>query len=205
MNDRLMIAAMAMQGMYTNERYNSISFADTANEALKQADALLAAAGEKEKPQEAGCACRWRNGEDKPYTRCGLHQGWFEVIAEWAERAKAAESKLAACERERDRSQSFAEGLQAELTEAIDARNAAEQSKERLAENLRKTRAAKFVCEQEAEAASIVIAALKRRLEPLTEDEARELANMTTGLNVSEAFFQATVNRADRIRSRRQP
>ena len=102
MNDRLMIAAMAMQGMYTNERYNSISFADTANEALKQADALLAAAGEKEKPQEAGCACRWRNGEDKPYTRCGLHQGWFEVIAEWAERAKAAESKLAACERERD-------------------------------------------------------------------------------------------------------
>ena len=50
MNDRLMIAAMAMQGMYTNERYNSISFADTANEALKQADALLAAAGEKDDP-----------------------------------------------------------------------------------------------------------------------------------------------------------
>ncbi len=67
-----------------------------------RAQALLAAAGEKEKPQEAGRACRWRNGEDKPYTRCGLHQGWFEVIAEWAERAKAAESKLAACERERD-------------------------------------------------------------------------------------------------------
>ena len=75
MNDRLMIAAMAMQGMYTNERYNSISFADTANEALKQADALLAAAGEKE-------SC----------PRC---------VAYAADR-HAAESKLAACEREMD-------------------------------------------------------------------------------------------------------
>lgn len=195
MNDRLMIAAMAMQGMYTNERYNSISFADTANEALKQADALLAAAGEKDITDKQMIGIL--DGQVRAL-KAEIEVHHPAVCAEY-------ESKLAACERERDRSQSFAEGLQAELTEAIDARNAAEQSKERLAENLRKTRDAKFVWEQEAEAASIVIAALKRRLEPLTEDEARELANMTTGLNVSEAFFQATVNRADRIRSRRQP
>lgn len=54
-----------------------------------------------------------------------------------------------------------------------------------------------------AEAAEAKVARLERQLEPLTEGEAKEIADMTTGLNVSEAFFQATVNRADRIRARR--
>jgi len=95
MNDRLMIAAMAMQGMYTNERYNSISFADTANEALKQADALLAAAGEKDDP-----------ATHEDCVSVAVHNAVMDRLQvdfdALRARAEAAESKLAACERERD-------------------------------------------------------------------------------------------------------
>ncbi len=140
MNDRLMIAAMAMQGMYTNERYNSISFADTANEALKQADALLAAAGEKE-------SC----------PRC---------VAYAADR-HAAESKLAACEREMD------------------------QGKEDL-----------FTAECRLTDREKQIAALKRRLEPLTEDEASDFAWQW---DMAASSAVRLVGFADRSRSRRQP
>jgi hypothetical protein len=191
MNDRLMIAAMAMQGMLASP--DCIGDAQAVSgDAIECADALLAAAGE---------------GDITDKQMVGILDGQVRALKAEIEVHHPAvcaeyESKLAACERERDRSQSFAEGLQAELTEAIDARNAAEQSKERLAENLRKTRAAKFVCEQEAEAASIVIAALKRRLEPLTEDEASDFA-WQWDMAASSAVRLA--GRADRIRSRRQP
>ncbi len=41
----------------------------------------------------AGCACRW-NSEDKRIATCERHQGWLDVIAEWADRAREAEQKL---------------------------------------------------------------------------------------------------------------
>ena len=43
----------------------------------------------------AGCACRWDH-EDNRISTCERHQGWLEVIAEWADRAREAEAKLKA-------------------------------------------------------------------------------------------------------------
>jgi hypothetical protein len=40
-----------------------------------------------------GCACRWDAEGDRVVT-CGRHEGWLEVIAEWANRAREAEAKL---------------------------------------------------------------------------------------------------------------
>ena len=42
-----------------------------------------------------GCACRWNDEGDRTVT-CERHQGWLEVIAEWADRAREAEAKLKA-------------------------------------------------------------------------------------------------------------
>jgi hypothetical protein len=47
---------------------------------------------EPAKPQ--GCACRW-NAEDNRVATCARHQGWLDVVSEWADRAKTAEAKLA--------------------------------------------------------------------------------------------------------------
>jgi hypothetical protein len=40
-----------------------------------------------------GCACRWDH-DDKRVVTCERHQGWLDVIAEWADRAREAEAKL---------------------------------------------------------------------------------------------------------------
>ena len=40
-----------------------------------------------------GCICRWNEEGDRVVT-CERHQGWLEVIAEWADRAREAEKKL---------------------------------------------------------------------------------------------------------------
>lgn len=40
-----------------------------------------------------GCACRWNDEGDRVIT-CARHEGWLEVIAEWADRAREAEEKL---------------------------------------------------------------------------------------------------------------
>ena len=40
-----------------------------------------------------GCVCRWNSEGDRVVT-CERHQGWLEVIAEWADRAREAEKKL---------------------------------------------------------------------------------------------------------------
>lgn len=40
-----------------------------------------------------GCACRW-DSEDKRIATCERHQGWLDVIAEWADRSREAEQKL---------------------------------------------------------------------------------------------------------------
>ncbi len=162
MNDRLMIAAMAMQGMYTNERYNSISFADTANEALKQADALLAAAGEKEATTyNERHLRRLLNLSEAEAERL------LAVVAVENEARASAESKLAACERERD------------------------QGKEDL-----------FTAECRLTDREKQIAALKRRLEPLTEDEASDFAWQW---DMAASSAVRLVGFADRSRSRRQP
>lgn len=42
-----------------------------------------------------GCACRWDAEGDRVVT-CERHEGWLEVIAEWADRAREAEAKLKA-------------------------------------------------------------------------------------------------------------
>lgn len=42
-----------------------------------------------------GCACRWNSEGDRVIT-CERHEGWLEVIAEWADRARDAEKKLKA-------------------------------------------------------------------------------------------------------------
>jgi hypothetical protein len=42
-----------------------------------------------------GCACRWDSEGDRIVT-CARHEGWLEVIAEWADRAREAEKKLKA-------------------------------------------------------------------------------------------------------------
>ena len=42
-----------------------------------------------------GCACRWDSEGDRVVT-CDRHEGWLEVIAEWADRARDAEKKLKA-------------------------------------------------------------------------------------------------------------
>lgn len=60
-----------------------------------QADlcALLGKLGELPE-QHHGCACRW-DAEDNRIATCERHQGWLDVVHEWAERAKSAEKLLA--------------------------------------------------------------------------------------------------------------
>ena len=45
--------------------------------------------------EPTGCACRWDDEGDRTVT-CARHEGWLEVIAEWADRAREAEKKLKA-------------------------------------------------------------------------------------------------------------
>lgn len=40
-----------------------------------------------------GCACRW-DANDNRVATCVRHQGWLDVVSEWADRAKAAEAAL---------------------------------------------------------------------------------------------------------------
>jgi hypothetical protein len=48
-----------------------------------------------QEPEHKGCACRW-DGEGGRTVTCERHEGWLEVIAEWADRAREAEAKLKA-------------------------------------------------------------------------------------------------------------
>jgi len=52
--------------------------------------------GKKAKSEPApepltGCACRW-DAESNRVATCVIHQGWLDVVGEWADRAKAAEA-----------------------------------------------------------------------------------------------------------------
>jgi hypothetical protein len=45
--------------------------------------------------EPTGCSCRWDSEGDRVVT-CARHEGWLEVVAEWADRARDAEKKLKA-------------------------------------------------------------------------------------------------------------
>lgn len=45
--------------------------------------------------EPTGCACRW-DKDDNRVQICERHQGWLDVVHEWAERAKSAEAELQA-------------------------------------------------------------------------------------------------------------
>jgi len=62
----------------------------------KTIDALAALRLEPvSEPNTHGCACRW-DANDNRVATCVRHQGWLDVVHEWADRAKAAEKALAA-------------------------------------------------------------------------------------------------------------
>ena len=67
------------------------------SQSLDRNRAALAAA-QQAQPALSGCACRW-DADDKRVATCVRHQGWLDVVSEWAERAKAAESQQAQPER----------------------------------------------------------------------------------------------------------
>lgn len=46
-----------------------------------------------ERAELTGCACRWDKDDNRLHT-CERHQGWLDVVHEWAERAKAAEREV---------------------------------------------------------------------------------------------------------------
>lgn len=82
----------------TNYPTMGVSFTEATDYgcALKKGTKLYAAAGASsvEPAQPQGCACRW-DAEDNRVATCTRHQGWLDVVSEWADRAKAAEAKLA--------------------------------------------------------------------------------------------------------------
>jgi len=43
--------------------------------------------------EHKGCACRW-DAEDNRVATCVRHQGWLDVVQEWADRARDAEAKV---------------------------------------------------------------------------------------------------------------
>ncbi len=65
----------------------------TTDEGKHLVETLRARLAQPEPEPVAGCACRW-NSEDKRIATCERHQGWLDVIAEWADRAREAEQKL---------------------------------------------------------------------------------------------------------------
>jgi hypothetical protein len=61
----------------------------------RQVEILSDALAESRREPVTGCACRWDH-EDNRVVTCERHQGWLDVIAEWADRAREAEAKLKA-------------------------------------------------------------------------------------------------------------
>lgn len=67
--------------------------------ATQDAITALHTALEQQAEPVSGCACRWDH-EDNRVVTCERHQGWLDVIAEWADRAREAEAKLKAAQPE---------------------------------------------------------------------------------------------------------
>jgi hypothetical protein len=59
----------------------------------------FAAPPQQQAEPASGCDCRWDH-KDVRVATCKRHQGWFDVIAEWADRAREAEAKLKAAQPE---------------------------------------------------------------------------------------------------------
>ena len=74
---------------------------DTHSDVLQNLRTALRTALEQQQQAEpvSGCVCRWDH-EDNRVVTCERHQGWLDVIAEWADRAREAEAKLKAAQPE---------------------------------------------------------------------------------------------------------
>ena len=81
-------AQMALRDLERAEEEGNCEYASTA--------ALRAALAQEEREQT--CNCRWVG--DVQTQQCTLHEAHVDAIHEWAERAKAAEAKLAALARQ---------------------------------------------------------------------------------------------------------
>ena len=60
---------------------------------ISQIDNMTTGLMRKPKKESTGCACQWNFEGDRVVT-CARHEGWLEVIVEWADRARDAEKKL---------------------------------------------------------------------------------------------------------------
>lgn len=60
---------------------------------ISQIDNMTTGLMRKPEQESTGCACRWNFEGDRVVT-CARHEGWLEVISEWADRAREAEKKL---------------------------------------------------------------------------------------------------------------
>jgi len=85
---------VAIFDVAVNERTGTIHY--SMENKLRSGDSLYAAAGASPQPSQElqSCSCRW-DADDNRIATCTRHQGWLDVVGEWADRAKAAESKLA--------------------------------------------------------------------------------------------------------------
>jgi hypothetical protein len=146
-------------------------------DAIWLADALLAAAGEKDDP-----------ATHEDCVSVAVHNAVMDRLQvdfdALKARAEAAESKLAACERERDN-----------LGTKVAELEVAGERRESINQGLK----------HEIGMLALEIAALKRRMEPLTEEEAEEglrMVNELAGTHATERTINA-VGICDRIRARR--
>jgi hypothetical protein len=60
---------------------------------ISQIDNMTTGLMRKPEQEPTGCLCRWDSEGDRVVT-CARHEGWLEVIVEWADRAREAEKKL---------------------------------------------------------------------------------------------------------------
>lgn len=82
-----------------------------------------------ERADLSGCACRWDKDDNRVHT-CERHQGWLDVVHEWAERAKAAEREVEGLKISCRRHASHAASAEQEAREARAALLAAPQADE---------------------------------------------------------------------------
>ena len=90
-------ALEALQAEHTDEVMRGLMLEKAHAMGLAERDAALAQLAESDKQHPAkpqGCACRW-DADDNRIATCTRHQGWLDVVQEWADRAKVAEAKLA--------------------------------------------------------------------------------------------------------------
>jgi hypothetical protein len=98
MTDLRDAARQALEALKTSQHATQEKFDDLrfmAHSSQKTAVAITALSAALEQPEQT-CNCRWVG--DVQTQQCTLHEAHIAAIHEWAERAKAAEAKLAALE-----------------------------------------------------------------------------------------------------------